>query len=134
MLAQDEPEMGLLHLVLLHLLVHRRLRREDVFSFLARHVIQYMEKSRACTYGNIINMTATVIFVPKWIMILVGCAAIWRLESLRNQYEWHTHKHCTTKGSWSSWSPWQKKGCKVIFFLYKDKEQIYVEVGGKEAT
>jgi hypothetical protein len=52
--------MGLLRLVLLHLLVCRRLRREDTFSFLA-HVIQYMEKSRACAYGNIINyMIATV--------------------------------------------------------------------------
>ena len=60
MLAQEEPEMGLLRHVLLHLLVHRCLRREDVFSFLDRHVIQYMEKSGACAYGNIINMTATV--------------------------------------------------------------------------
>ena len=60
MLAQEEPEMGLLHLVLLHLIVRPRLHREDVFSFLACHVIQYMEKSGACAYGNIINMTATV--------------------------------------------------------------------------
>jgi hypothetical protein len=34
--------------------------------------------------------------VLKWIMILAGCDAIWPLENLRNQYEWHRHKHCTT--------------------------------------
>ena len=60
MLAQEDSEMGLLHLVLLHLVVRHHLHREDVFSFLACYVIQYMEKSRACANGNIINMTATV--------------------------------------------------------------------------
>jgi len=87
----------LLRLVLLYLLGRRRLRSEEAFAFLACHVIHSKEKSRPCTRVNIIkDDSGQSIFVLKWIMILVGCDAIWPLESLRNQYEWHRHKHCTT--------------------------------------
>ena len=100
--------MGLLHLVLLCLLDllrlvllcflgHHRLRSEEAFAFIAYHVVHSKEKSRPCTCENIIkDGSGQIIFVRKWIMVLVGCDAIWPRESLTNEYEWNRHKHCTT--------------------------------------
>jgi len=47
--------------------------------------------------------------MPKWIMILVGCAAIWPLESLRNQYEWHTHTNIAPPRDLGAPDPWHRK-------------------------
>ena len=88
MLAWEEPEMcllrlvllcllGLLRPVLLYLLGRRYLRSEEAFPFLACHVIHSKEKSRPCTRVNIIKYdSGQLIFVLKWIMILVGCDAM----------------------------------------------------------
>ena len=89
--------LGLLRLVLLCLLGNRRLRNEEAFAFIAYHAVHSKEKSRPCTHENIIkDDSGQIIFVRKWIMVLVGCDAIWPCESLTNEYEWHRHKHCIT--------------------------------------
>jgi hypothetical protein len=85
--------MGLLRLVLLCLLGRCRLRSEEAFAFLACHVIYSKEKSRPCTSENIIkDDSGQLIFVLKWIMILVGCDAIWPLILVSQTQKW---PHCS---------------------------------------
>ena len=71
--------------------------------------------------------------MTKWIMILVGCAAIWPLESLRNQISVSYTQTLHHQGILELVIPMAKKRDLESFsFVYKDKEHICVEVGGKE--
>jgi hypothetical protein len=67
-------------------------------------------------------------------MILVSCAAIWPLESLRNQNKSGIHTNIAPSRDLGAHDPHGKeKGPRVIVFVYKDREQICVKVEGKEA-
>ena len=73
-------------------------------------------------------------FVPKWIMILVGCAAIWPLQSLRNQINVAYTQTLHHQGILELVIPMAKKRDLESFsFVYKDREQICVQVEGKYA-